>query len=113
MSDQELLYLAAKALWLPLCPEWDAASEGILIGIGDGDLEVWNPLAIDGEAMRLMIYLNLVLKECCNSEECYPQGYEHKKVIEFFSAGKDRAEQFAAARRAIVRAAAKIGEKLP
>lgn len=113
MINKELLRLAAKALNLPLCSEWDSATTGILIGVGDGDLEIWNPLEIDGEAFRLMIYLNLILQERANSEECYPQGYGKKKVIEFFRAGKDNAERFAAARRVIVRAAAEIGRKMP
>jgi len=107
-TDRELLKLAAKAAGMKLV---NAPDDGPFRGCQfiDGKSAAWNPLTDDGDALRLMVKLNLILKECCNSEECYPQGYGRKKVIEFFVAQDGNTSQLEAARRAIVRAAAAIG----
>ena len=62
MSDQDLLKLAAQAAGLPLSSEWDSTAEGILIGYGNGDLTVWNPLANDAEALLLRGRAHLALR---------------------------------------------------
>ena len=117
--DRDLLRLAAKAAGMA---GWKYGGEvfGMLEVIDPLRMHefgskgsCWNPLLNDGDALRLMVQLNLVLKECCNSEECYPQGYGRKKVIEFFVSDKGRVSQMIAARRAIVRAAAEIGKVMP
>jgi hypothetical protein len=92
MTDRELLELAAKA-----------AGNGFVIGY-------WNPLTDDGDALRLAVKLSLdVLQNpvgqttCCivmgdDAQEC--------EVLEDYNG-----DPYAATRRAIVRAAAAIGEQ--
>jgi hypothetical protein len=75
MTDRELLELAAKA-----------AGNGFVIGY-------WNPLADDGDALRLAVKLNLW--------EAVRDGYQHADSWD--------SDPYAATRRAIVRAAAEIG----
>lgn len=89
-EQRELLELAAKAAGLPLCDEFDASTAGLLIGRGNGDLQVWNPLTDDGDALRLAVKLGL--------------------KVDCMVYAKD---PYAATRRAIVSAAAAIakGEK--
>lgn len=118
MNDTDLLKLAAIAAGLPLSVEWDASTEGILIGQGEGDLKVWNPLADDGEALRLAVDVGLFI-------ELFTEGvFAQEKmgmvtaraflndslasvdIDEPFEAG----DPYAATRRAIVRAAAEIGK---
>ena len=94
MSDRELLELAAKAA-------------GHTIRIEDGDIyirvdrkafgfqwEYWNPLADDGDALRLAVELGLLGAPA--------------HIINFIAAKGDT-DPYAATRRAIVRAAAEIG----
>ena len=108
-TDRELLELAARAAGYAVTPHPNHRVSASCVFVLNGGN--WNPLTDDGDALRLMVKLNLVLKECCNSEECYPQGYGRKKVIEFFVAQDGNTSQLEAARRAIVRAAAAIGAK--
>lgn len=96
LSDKELLRLAAKAAGLTLSSEWHCTKDGILTGTGAGDLEVWNPLADDGDALRLAIRLFLDISKL--------QAYDG---IEW-----DNPDRYAATRRAIVLAAAAIGAQL-
>ena len=104
MTDKELLELAAKAAGVELEDEriWVHAKEGM-----GGSWEKWNPLTDDGDALRLAVKLNLDIHHNMNEEPfvsvwCSP---EMKYInIEY---GEDR---FADTRRAIVRAAASIGE---
>lgn len=106
-TDQELLELAAKAAgiegkysndiiaecWGSNRPKW---------GIDKGMWESWNPLTDDGDALRLAIDLELdVMVASVKSVD-----YFLDLTIE---AGAD---VYAATRRAIVRAAAEIGENM-
>lgn len=77
LADRKLLKLAAQAAGLLLCPEWDAATDGILIGSGNGDLQAWNPLADDGDALRLAVKLGLNIKS-------YPiyDSVKHTTIVE-------------------------------
>lgn len=106
MNDLELLKLAAQALGLPLCEEWDCAADGkgILIGHGDGDLRPWNPLAVYGETLCLAVGLQIqVTPGTYNKDEftAYsPAGVEAK---EYWSTQQSELE---ATCRAIVRVAA-------
>lgn len=110
MNDRELLELAAKA-------------EGITLhAVGNGDGEVvfytypdmlfWNPLTDDGDALRLAGDIGLVVCIMRNAgftgiylPACRIGG----KYDEVQHHGED---EFAATRRAIVRAAAAIGERM-
>jgi hypothetical protein len=99
-TDRELLELAAKAVGY----RWD--EHGFY---GDGNwwtgieyLERWNPLTDDGDALRLAVALRMDLN--INDEECdafHPDGCVSEVGGE--STGQ-------VVRRAIVRAAAQIGD---
>ena len=103
MTDRELLELAAKAAGLRVI--WP--NEAVL---PDGSSIRWNPLTDDGDALRLAVKLSLdVLQNpvgqttCCivmgdDAQEC--------EVLEDYNG-----DPYAATRRAIVRAAAAIGEQ--
>lgn len=105
MTTKELLEKAAKAAGLPLSEEFDLTTgDFIYIGIGNGDLEVWDPLGDDGDAFRLAVKLNLGFSFNKHSVDVslIDLGYWHS-----VSYGQDKE---AATRLAIVRAAAAIAE---
>ena len=109
MTDRELLELAAKA------------AEIDVIGLmGDDGLTLfngkqWNPLADDGDALRLAVRLKLFV-DCgyCVATEAesihgkWHGGGEHPEA----GVSHDECDPFAATRRAIVRAAAEIGRAM-
>jgi len=106
MSDRELLEMAAKAAAYPIHSDaW-----AVKMGGGKESLYMgnngpkWNPLINDGDAFRLFIKLNLWIQfeetidawEYCGIRASEPYGNDNN----------------AAARRAIVRAAAEIGKAM-
>jgi len=98
-TDRELLKLAARAAGMPMCSEWDAATDGVLIGSGKGDLSLWNPLTDDGDALRLAVKL-VRMKGISTTVGWFQRsrlGEPHKD------------DPCAATRRAIVRTAAAVG----
>lgn len=105
MNDRELLELAAKA-----------AGIGPVIGFEDGNLVIgprkfaryWNPLTDDGDALRLAVMLRLDVSINIDIQVAWWHGDSLEFVTE--SLGNDH---LAAARRAIVRAAAEIGRATP
>jgi hypothetical protein len=106
MTDKELLELAKKAIGF----------EGCEIKIGR---RIWNPLIDDGDAFRLAVNLNLRV-------DCYDQQVETMDGCGPYKIGSetftntfvkieptDKGEnKYAATRRAIVRAAASIGQSM-
>ena len=105
MSDRELLEFAAKAAGLHRCENYytDAA----------GNHVDWNPLADDGDALRLMVRLRLEPRFIDNS---HSNGAEPSRVTLHNFAGiveNIDGDPLAATRRAIVRAAAEIGRQTP
>lgn len=111
MVDQELLELAAKAVGLDYhIDHLDGAPKIVANG------HVWNPLVDDGTALRLAVKLGIerifVLRMGPNGvcvdgakELATPPTYEGKVWRVVF-------DQYAATRRAIVRAAAEIGRNM-
>ena len=99
MTDRELLELAAKAAGLQRCENYytDAA----------GNHVDWNPLADDGDAMRLAVKLKFDIMQSGNIVGVYPRF--PKSIVAQQPAGDD---PYAATRRAIVRAAAEIGRNM-
>lgn len=98
-TDRELLELAAKAAGEVLMYDTFGCSEN-----PERVYNYWNPLQDDGDALRLVVKLGFAVRRISN------------KAMVSSSAGQfdeycDR-DSYAATRRAIVRAAAAIGEKL-
>lgn len=99
-TDKELLMFAAKAAdmgctWLDDsdCMFWD----------GLPSMGIWSPLTDDGDALRLAVKLDMIVDVSgnCGVIAVWPD------VVEAING-----DPYAATRRAIVRAAAAIGEKL-
>jgi hypothetical protein len=102
-TDRELLELAAKAAGIELHFDEDGPNEVAYYG-ATKTWSTWNPLADDGDALRLaaQLRISLIMGErttlAADSTEYNPGVREHN--------GTDPA---AAARRAIVKAAAELG----
>lgn len=107
MSDRELLEFAAKA-----------ADIGSYVGMfGDYQIpENWNPLSDDGDALRLAVKLNLhIAIECelagaITIDWILDGGFTITGDLE--QDAPVGGDDFAATRRAIVRAAAEIGKAM-
>ncbi len=106
MDDRELLEMAAKAAGIELeyCPDsgfhWVTNRYS---GIW------WNPLHIDGDAFRLACELKLDI-EIFKCETIVTEGLIGSAETSEYDINADRAPR---TRRAIVRAAAEIGRKMP
>ena len=107
-NDRELLEQAAKAAGI----EWASTGEGFADGywkFSDGKTQSWwNPLTDDGDAMRLVVKLGLALVVGNVNDYIAVQSDRLPEVIH-----SDKTDDpYAAARRAIVRAAAaEIGKE--
>lgn len=103
MTDRELLEAAARAAGYTLA--WSSV-EGIPPRKAD-DMETWDPLTDDGDALRLAVKMDLYIG---NERQPYVTWW-HGDSLEFVEeeAGDDKQ---AAVRRAIVRAAAEIGRAM-
>ena len=116
MTDRELLELAAKAAgalacWSSTLDEWQKDLTDPYV-----DGKKWNPLADDGDALRLAVKLRLDLSfghryyfdegpmTFCGT---YWNSSESATFNRFVQHGDD---PYAATRRAIVRAAAELGK---
>lgn len=109
MNDRELLELAAKAAGLKFSDYPFACEEGLYL-VGPEGPGTWNPLADDGDALRLAVKWKLKVEHHYYEGEYYCRVFWDAlapPVIEHHA--KD---QYAATRRAIVRAAAEIGKGL-
>ena len=100
MSDRELLVLAAKA----------AGVNGFLVDAGlnigsNAFPKVWNPLADDGDALRLAVKLHMDFT-LSGERAAVAQAGSH------FAQEYCNGDPYAATRRAIVRAAAEIGKEM-
>lgn len=107
MTDRELLELAAKAAAFNACRWYE---EGLYVHTGRDatDTVLWNPLTDDGDALRLAVKLGMeVTAAPLHAYACRfgtPRGRE-------VDVPHDRSDPCAAVRRAIVRAAAALGQK--
>lgn len=120
MTDREFLELAAKAAGIPGVWVEKSPADGYptySCGIGRAGLVVplWNPLEDDGDSLRLAVKLNLSVSIECESAGavCVQWGFDQSgeasgAVVQESPIGGD---DYAATRRAIVRAAAEIGKK--
>lgn len=118
MKDEKLLKLAAKAINLKyhiqdfrdeygnICPN---------VIVTDEDKEIWNPLEDDGDALRLAVDLDfsVLIGDDWVNDKNGPQVTCRKLCFQERIVESSKAhdwDRHAATRRAIVRAAAKIGE---
>ena len=103
MTDKELLELASKAV------ERQIGCRGCGKFGCIGECE-WNPLTDDGDALRLAVKLGLVVDVGPVSVSVHKNNGNRDLGFEFYNTGKD--DPYATTRRAIVRAAAAIGEQM-
>jgi hypothetical protein len=104
MTDREMLELAAKAAGVPLSWPYDPATYARFDGVPPrrtDTWENWNPLADDGDALRLAV--KLMLRIDVDKTACVV--FHTWKEIAKESVGTD---PLAATRRAITRAAAEM-----
>lgn len=113
-EDRTLLALAATAANIP-CKGWCQPGartdgwHGMYTGSDDdGAYARWNPLTDDGDALRLAVTLNLRVVFHPVLNQALVREY-HATDREWQENGEDHADQCAAVRRAIVRAAAALG----
>lgn len=104
MSDRELLELAAKAAGL----EVSLVNDFFYFGTGTGHATYWNPLMDDGDALRLAVKLGLTVNPM--GEPGISTSFAHNVKIVLHPSELD--DEYAATRRAIVRAAAEIGKAM-
>ena len=109
MTDRELLEAAAKAAGMP--HTYNEFWSGFYIRNPDGSWvpnHHWNPLTDDGDAFELMVKLNIWPVRQYSWEAIVVQK-DNKDVAEAMIENDD---PYAATRRAIVRAAARIGKEM-
>lgn len=116
MKERELIELAALAAGYELSKHIYESSKGVQkvqeYSCWDGDGVMWggwNPLANDGDAFRLMVKLGFTVKVSTDAPiknvTCF-KGSGGASVME-----RIEGNEYAATRRAIVRAAAEIGKE--
>lgn len=114
MTDRELLELAAKAAGVDLY-----GMEYMEDNYFYGDSRQWAPLTDDGAALRLAVKLGLDIT--FGNGYYFDEGdmtfcgesWDSRESCNFKRFVKHNGDPYAATRRAIVRAAARIGEKTP
>lgn len=98
MNDRELLELAARAVGISIWKH--GKTDGAFI---NGRAESWSPLTNDGDAFRLMVILGLIVKTGeVTGVRVWNINHEIYEPCE--------GDRLVTVRRAIVRAAARIGE---
>ena len=111
-NDRELLELAAKAAGIAGKVSSFAGMDiryGFDFAIYNTDTEdYWNPLADDGDALRLAVELDLLIMPYPLDMAIRVTRLDQPDTIEQYTG-----DQFAATRRAIVRAASEIGREMP
>lgn len=112
MNDRELLEMAAKAagLFNPQYEQSVAGNWNIYHGDAFDPRECWNPLADDGDALRLAVRLNFEIERSKLADRAYVGPVGEAPWVEYVN---DEQDIYECTRRAIVRAAAEIGRSLP
>ena len=105
MTDRSLLEAAAKAAGIKL--RWGGV-DGDVARIDD-EMQLWNPLTHDGDALRLAVKIGLSLRRDTLDVGVFLRVRE----MNCGELGREmlRTDPLAATRRAIVRAAAELGSK--
>jgi len=122
MTDREMLELAAKAAGHEVARSrlTDPLHRDMLIRHDSRnpgqDFSAWNPLADDGDALRLAVKLRIDLLmdgPGVQSPTVEAIGNTGAEVQPFAIEALDTTDPFAATRRAITRAAAEIARQMP
>ncbi|MDG9784952.1 hypothetical protein [Metapseudomonas otitidis] len=105
MQDRELLELAAKAAGYQI--EWVRNSGCYYRCEEEVGREQWDPLADDGDALRLAVKLAIEISPCPEHDSvlCEPKGNPNSIIT------TEALDEYGT-RRAIVRAAAEIGRAM-
>lgn len=115
-TDRELLEWAAKAAGIPV--RWNESPPCTVMTDDFGDAGFWNPLVDDGDALRTAVKLRIELdhshaqdqhRYVCASRRGCEMMYAPVSAVEEI---EDEGQTLAATRRAIVRAAASIGQQM-
>lgn len=106
-ADRELLEMAAKAAGYALC-EWPDEPGKLRAEVQPNWRPVWNPLESDGDALRLAVKLRVHLRYSLVGTT---PSVTAASIADEFTEPLG-VEDFAATRRAIVRAAAAIGKEM-
>lgn len=115
MNDRELLELAAKAAGIAIHHWTDGCEPHDCPVLNDGinkAIILFDPLTNDGDALKLVVKLNLDINAYPKSQEV--AAVQHRQNIGAYhrSIERIRDNPYAATRRAIVRAAAEIGRAM-
>jgi hypothetical protein len=118
MTDRELLEAAAKAAKMDV--HWGSGweSDYMFRSIPRPSSPLvanvrWSPLTDDGDALRLMVKLELHV--ICNpvlTDVAFIREIDGEKIIESFIQMTSKTDPYESTRRAIVRAAAEIGRSM-
>jgi hypothetical protein len=113
MNDRELLELAAKAAALPECGWMGPA----FMYVKDNTFTDWNPLTDDGDALRLVVKLQIDIEWRGGEVWAYRHASADGECFTAIEATADHDPEIIgtggrATRRAIVRAAAEIGKAM-
>ena len=107
MTDRELLEKAARAAGIaPREGEEMEIGEDKIVIYGNGHCTSWRPITDDGDALRLAVRLDLLIMPYPLDKAIRVTRLDLPEFIERYTD-----DQLAATRRAIVRAAAAIGEQ--
>jgi hypothetical protein len=120
VNDRELLEMAAKAAGVDAQWRPNVAEGGEWLAVPEGDCWLeWNPLNLDDDALRLAVKLSMTIR--LEDPAAVITGWAENQHVPFTADGNGPwfwkewgriLDPAAATRRAIVRAAAAIGEAL-
>ena len=113
MTDIELLKLAAKAAGYKA--DWHSPEEDTYgIGFFTVDGSIWNPLEDYGPALQLSVQLEISIEYSRPwDKQSYVAAFNNGQILVRVVVELVESDRGAATRRAIVRAAAEIGEAMP
>ena len=110
-TDREMLELAAKAAGI--AGQIKPTADGAMWLFRDDNSPPWNPLTDDGDALRLAVKLNMLVDVAGEQAHTHAFGGSVSHYGEAIETHDGAYGPLEATRRAIVRAAAAIGESMP
>ena len=110
MTDKELLELSAKAAGIEII-QWSGRDVGRESAVIMPHGIEWNPIADDGDALRLAVKLQIHMAKYDNYVSACQLGPAWGGEVVVWD--HEEPDPYAATRRAITRAAAEIGKAMP